>query len=696
MATADDYAKWIVANKDKQGTKEFAIVARAYEEAKKEEEQQAQQAQGRQSSMSRPEAKQEIDPALAKNLAQSINNMQPGGPIPSDLRSAALNNKPPAQQPQMLQSPPVKEIPFGQGLLGLAETGLTMGTGALSSAFGGLAGLATLPFSDLRGATNLIRTIQEAGTYQPRTEGGKEILGAISKPFQALEEGQKMVGDVVQEKTGSPFLGVMAESAPDIVGALFGLPALRGLKGGTLLKENGEATRALKDALNKHGIVYEQLSPQVQQAIPNYASRNLIVGSESIPKTVENALVEEIKAGGRQKGLAPYRETSRGNLGKDPLAEAVIKQEFPAGDVQMVKTATPETQAKMLEMLRNREAISANSALDIQLRPSNVVGDAVAQRLKFIAEKSNSARNELNNIARQSLKGKPFDPAPIENVFRSNLDDLGVKMSMVDGKPKMDFRGSIIQEDKSAQRVLQQLVNLMSDTTNPVDALRAHNLKRQIDALVDWNKAPQQGLTAVGKNVLKDVRHALNQSLREVDPQYARVNDTISQALSLFDELDNATASKITVAKTLGDSKGMGTELRKLFSNYQSRQDLDTAIRAMDDLAKKFQTSTSREVGFYQGGPRVASQPSFNDSIVDLARFANVLDAKFGASAKTSFQGIQEQAVKHGMRAAQGGVTNAAVSGISEKLMDSARRMRNIDDYNAYRSMEELLKRGAK
>ena len=140
----------------------------------------------------------------------------------------------------------------------------------------------------------------------------------------------------------------------------------------------------------------------------------------------------------------------------------------------------------------------------------------------------------------------------------------------------------------------------------------------------------------------------------------------------------------------------MGTELRKLFSNYQSRQDLDTAIRAMDDLAKKFASESDvRELGPYRGGPRAMTTPNFNDSIVDLARFANVLDDKFGTVAKTSFEGAGARAVKFGMQAAQGGVTQAAAAGLGEKAISSLNKLRKVDDYNAYRSIEELLKRGA-
>lgn len=596
-----------------------------------------------------------------------------------------------------MKSPDVPHRSYGEGLLGLGETALTMGSGMLATPVAGLAGLASLPFVGADKSADIVRSVQEAGTYQPRTEAGKEILGGIAKPFEALERGKTAIGEAVLNKTGSPLLATGAAIAPDVVGTLFGLSAFKTMKGGTVLKEGGVPTRELKDALNKHGIIYDELSPAAKQAIPDVAPRSLL-GTSQAPKAVEQALVKDIQSGGRQQGLAKYSASQQEKLVSDQLANEAIRQQFSEGDVQMIKTSTPATQAKMLQMLKNRESIAANSANDIMLRPSNIVGDAAAERLRFIAEKSADARKELNSIADKTLRGKSFDTAPIEQTFMQSLSDLDVGFQMVGGKPTLNFKGSIIQADKASQRVLRDLADLMADSTKGApDALRAHNLKRQIDALVDWQKTPGQGLTKSGEGVLKSVRRALNESLRASDPSYARVNDVISQSLQLFDQLDSATASKITVNKTLSDARGMGTELRKLFSNYQSRQDLDVAIKAMDDLAKKFASpSESRELGPYKGGPRVMTTPNFNDSIVDLARFANVLDDKFGTTAKTSFEGAGARAVKFGMKAAQGGFTQAAARGAGEKAIDALNRMRNIDDYNAYRSMEELLNRGAK
>tara|TARA_B110000503_G_scaffold105933_1_gene158124 strand:+ start:1759 stop:3693 length:1935 start_codon:yes stop_codon:yes gene_type:complete len=644
MATADKYAEWIVNNAGKKGTPQFETVRQAYMEAKAEE-------------------------------------------------SAALSKQPVARA----QSPKVEDLGFGQGMLGLGETALAVGTGALATPFAGLAGLAAMPFVGAEGSTGIIDSIQSAATYEPRTEAGKQIMGGIAKPLQALASGQQSLGNYVTDATGSPALGTAAQVAPDVVASLFGLQAFKKLKGGTPLKNNNVPTRELMDALNEHNIIYSELSPAAQMAIPDVAPRTMI-GTSGTSRAVEGGLVTEIEGGGRQRGLAQYSATANKNLTADALAQEAIKQQFLDGDVQMIKTSTPATQAKMLQMIRDRESIAANSANDIAMRPSNIVGDAAAERLKFIAQRSNTARQELNKIAQTNLKGKPFDSAPIEQVFMSKLSELDIGFEMVDGKPKFEFNGSAIQVDRSAQRVLKDLASLMSNESKGApDALRAHNLKRQIDTLVEYHKNPQRGLTSSGQAVLKDVRRALNESLRASDPSYARVNDTISQSLQLFDQLDDATASKITVRKTLDDSRGMGTELRKLFSNYQSRQDLDVALKAMDELAKKFaSTSESRELGAYGGGPMSMTSPSFNDSIVDLARFANVLDDKFGTVAKTSFEGAGERAVKFGMRAAQGGVTQAAAAGLAEKASGAFNKMRKIDDYNAYRSMEELLKRGAK
>jgi hypothetical protein len=176
MATADQYAEWIVANEDKKGTEQFETVKQAYMEAKAEEGQ----------------------------------------------------------------------VGFGGAMLGLGETALSMGTGALTTPFAGLAGLASMPFVGLEKSAGIVDYIQDAGTYQPRSSGGKQIMGELAGPMGAIADAQQSVGSYVTDATGSPALGTTAQIAPDILGGLFGLSAFKRLKGGTPLKSNNVPTRELQ------------------------------------------------------------------------------------------------------------------------------------------------------------------------------------------------------------------------------------------------------------------------------------------------------------------------------------------------------------------------------------------------------------------------------------------------------------------
>jgi hypothetical protein len=135
MATADEYAAWIVKNADKRGTPEFDTVAKAYELAKGEE--------------TTAKTRQQLAPAP----------QEPG---------------------------------IGQQLIGAGETALTIGTGATSGAFGtvvgALQGLGQQILSGQFGTPEAMREVEKAAaagaqalTYQPRTQAGQEMTQAVGK-----------------------------------------------------------------------------------------------------------------------------------------------------------------------------------------------------------------------------------------------------------------------------------------------------------------------------------------------------------------------------------------------------------------------------------------------------------------------------------------------------------------------------------
>lgn len=135
MATADEYAAWIVKNADKRGTPEFDTVAKAYELAKGEE-----------------------------TTARTQQQLAPAPKAPS----------------------------IGDQLIGAGETALTLGTGAttgtLGTLAGTLAGLSQQILSGQFGTPEAMREVEKAAaagaqalTYQPRTQAGQEQVQAVGK-----------------------------------------------------------------------------------------------------------------------------------------------------------------------------------------------------------------------------------------------------------------------------------------------------------------------------------------------------------------------------------------------------------------------------------------------------------------------------------------------------------------------------------
>jgi hypothetical protein len=135
MATAQEYAAWIVKNADKQGTTEFDTVAQAYQFAKSQETTAATQAQ---------------------------------------------------------IAPPPTTPTLGQRLVGAGETALTFGTaatgGTLGTIAGALQGLSQQILSGQFGTQEAMRAVEKAAaeggqalTYQPRTETGQEMTQAAGQ-----------------------------------------------------------------------------------------------------------------------------------------------------------------------------------------------------------------------------------------------------------------------------------------------------------------------------------------------------------------------------------------------------------------------------------------------------------------------------------------------------------------------------------
>lgn len=572
--------------------------------------------------------------------------------------------------------PSITEDPLGfagQTILGQLESAGTMLTGAVADPLAKLTDIATTGFSDTEAGNVAGQQVREAMTYMPRSEGGQAVLGSMGEVLEPVGEAFKYLGEKikggVESVTGSEKTGEITKDVLSLIPDMAGVAAMTA-RGPIILKQNGRPTPELQQMLEKQGVVYEALTPEAQAAIPDQLPATVAPGSQA-KKASEQAVVTDITAGGKQAGLAEKQVSPKQTLMADPLAQEAVKQGFEPRVVQRIKTATPETRADMDAMLKRFETYKVGGT---DLRPSDIAGQAVVDRIKFIRDKANEARTELNQIAKQNLAGKQVDAAPIQQVLGNSLDELGVTVLNANGKPVISFKGSIIEKDPGSQRAIKDLIDLMSGGA-PADALRFHNLKRQIDALVDYGKAGKEGIPASGEQVLKGIRRALNQSLRAVDEDYARVNDVLSTSIKTFDDIGDSVGTKIDIFGASAD-RGIGQQLRRLFSNTQARIAMEDAIKQLDDVANQF------------GG-------NFNNSAYDLSLFATHLDKRFGTVADTSLQGVMESAVGRGAQAMTQGTTATAAQMAADFVKRKTNEAKGINDYNAMRAMEQLLLRGA-
>ena len=172
MATADEYAAWIVQNSAKRGTPEFNTVAQAYQLAKGEETTAATQ--------------QQIAPA--------------------------------PQQPTI-----------GQQLVGAGEAALSLGTaatgGTLGTIGGAIGGLASQILSGQFGTPQAAKAVEQAAaaggqalTYQPRIEAGQEQVQAagqfLSNVLPPVLPVLAAPGMAIQAaRTAAPTLGAVGQIA---------------------------------------------------------------------------------------------------------------------------------------------------------------------------------------------------------------------------------------------------------------------------------------------------------------------------------------------------------------------------------------------------------------------------------------------------------------------------------------------------
>jgi len=424
MATAQEYAAWIVQNADKRGTPDFETVAKAYEAAKGRETTAVTQ--------------QQIAPVL---------------PTPSLLDK----------------------------IIGAGETALTLGTaatgGTVGTIIGAGKGLTEQILSGEFGTPQAARAVEKAAaegaqalTYQPRGTAGQEMVQATG---QFLGE---VLPPVIPQVAGLNALGQATRQAAPILQAT-------GQRAATAAQQAARVTgqAIAKPVQAATTAVRQTLGMQTPTTAP--VAGRVSVGAAATPADLQRVATAEqlgfvgpagLTAGQRTRNFADLqfeKETAKiGDVGA-PLRERVSNQ--TANLIQQFDAMVDRTEPLLVDARDIGKAV--NQALVNKAEVSRRrVRDAYTKAREDGSMREPVTLDALATAAAdvQRFEGVASNVAPI----RREAIRLGVLAE--------DADGNLIAQARSIDdtELLRQFVNEATDWTDKRQSLMARRINSSIDA----------------------------------------------------------------------------------------------------------------------------------------------------------------------------------------------------------------------
>lgn len=473
----------------------------------------------------------------------------------------------------------------------------------------------------------------------------KSLASQAKTQGQAQEDGfSKTVGNDVFEATGSPLLATAAQVLPE------GMMELGGLKGA------GPALKASKQAVGTSVAVVKDVGEVIAFNTQTPTRRKITQLLEDNSTDRETAGFRLTAPEGQEQtsSLPEFMRVGRQRATNDPFQREAINQGFDEGVIAAIRGASDSDRASMGVMLETMERGKKNSRYAAQNRPADVVGKSALERFNSVLAANKDAGKRLDAEA-QKLKGNQLDVSGPVNEFLEDLDSMGISIND-DLTP--NFKGSDIEGLQAPEAAIKRLVSRMA-TNGPVDAFEMHRLKKFIDENVTFGKSGE-GLSGKTENIMKNLRRNLDGALDSNFDSYNQVNTQYAETIGAIDNLQSASGSKVNLSGGNAD-KAMGTVLRRLMSNTQSRVNLMDSLSELDTVAAKYGAK-------------------FDDDLLTQILFADELDRNFGPVARTGFQGQIAQALTRSK------MENARVG--VEKTVEA---LQGVNQEGGFKAMRELL-----
>ena len=618
MAVADELADWIIKNQDKRGTPDFETVAAALEEAVSAQEQLQQRA-----------ATTDV-PVL-------------------DERGRVVQPPAPAPTP----APTMGERAVGAAeALGTIATGVPAMVGQLGGTLGATAAsILRGEFGTPQAAQMIAETAAEQAQrplYVPRTPAGQQTVQAIGQAAELVP----------------PFVPMAAELG--MAGRMAGAAARQAAGIGREAAAAGrEAAGPAVEAMRETG----RAIAEVPGAVGEAKERAMATLADIAMPERRAQIAQTLKEQPDSTEVVRFRLVND-QVRPDKPADEALKQGWKEGAVASIKAASDEDRKRMQQMLNIYKMGKKSEKFRAINRPADILGKSVDNRVKFLSSQRERAGKDIDTIAKKQLRGQQVNYQPAINQFLGELDEIGAKVEMgADGIARINLRGSEIQGDRQAQRILNATLERLSDVAAP-DAYGVHTAKRFIDTQVNYGKqSAQNPLSRKAESIIKNLRRNLNASLADQFKDYGAANTKYSQTTQALDDLQDAVGTKLDFDSPNAPA-AFGTAMRRILSNYGTRANV---IDSLDEV--------NRVAGQY--GMKL------DDDIVNQLIFVNELDRMFGAPADMTFKGQISQAIQTGVDIARGGAAQRAMDLLAEK----AESLRGINEENAIKVMEEILAR---
>lgn len=366
---------------------------------------------------------------------------------------------------------------------------------------------------------------------------------------------------------------------------------------------------------------------------------------------------------------AGFKLDDAGRVIKDKAQQNALKAGVDEGVVAMIAASNKATKSRYNDMLAFLEGGRKNLEFRNFNPPQRVLGQAIDDRLKIIQSANKQAANNLDAAA-NALKNKPVDVSPAINQFLDDLAGEGIRVDLNTGK--LDFSDSTIEGLDGAQSIIKNVFKRLYHTKSPTrDAHKAHLAKRFIDEQVTYGKT-QEGLSGRMEGIIKGLRHNIDASLDRAFPEYDRVNTIYKETRDIIDEVQTLAGRRVDLNAANTD-KALGTMSRKILSNYNTGQAMETLFENMDVVAKRYSTPLSANI---------------DDDLKKLVSMEAEIRRMFPSAIKpNTFQGEIGAEVARGAADAASGGKTAALRWASKQ----AGKLFSKDDEAKIQALKELF-----